>query len=92
MLLEMRRYAIRNRARIRFTLPQAGECVVNEHGLLKLPPLQSVPDFKLDSSLGEVEQFILDPVQDTARPQKLSRKELLALLGDARKPEPGHEE
>ncbi|MBI3665462.1 MAG: hypothetical protein HY236_04430 [Acidobacteria bacterium] len=92
MLLELRRYAIRSRTRIRFTLPQAGACMVDEHGVLKLPALRSVPEFRLDSSLDEADQFVLEPVEDSSRPRKISRQELLALLGTTPKAEHGSEE
>ncbi len=81
-LLELRRYAIRNRTRVRFTLPAAGECVVNEHGVTKIPSLRSVPDFNVEASLGSVEEFVLDPAQEGSRPQKISRAQLDVLLGD----------
>jgi hypothetical protein len=91
-LLELRRYAIRSRTRVRFSLEPAGECVVNEHGVLKIPSLRSVPDFNVEALLGSVEQFVLDPVQPAAKQQKVSREQLQSLLGAGPKADPGHEE
>ena len=82
-LLELRRYAIRNRTRIHFTVPPAGDCTVNEHGLVKIPSLSAVPDFNVEALLGSVEQFLLDPLQPGSKHQKISRQQLQALLGDA---------
>ena len=90
-LLDLRRYAIRNRARIRFSAP-AGECVVDEHGLLRIPGLRAVPSFNVEAALGSVEQFIVDPVQEGSKQQKVSRGQLQALLGEVPKAESGHEE
>lgn len=91
-LLDLRRYAIRNRARIHFTLEQAGECIVNEHGLLRLPSLRGVPDFNVETALGSVEQFLIAPVRESSQSQKLSRQQLQALLGDASQADHAHEE
>lgn len=82
-LLELRRYAIRNRTRIRFTAPPAGDCTVNEHGLVQIPSLRAVPDFNVEALLASVEQFLLDPLQPGSKHQKLSREQLQALLADA---------
>ena len=84
-LLELRRYAIRNRTRIRFTLASAGECVVNEHGLLKIPSLRTVPDFNVERELGSVGEFVLGE-------QVISREKLQALIGYAPQAGSGHEE
>jgi len=84
-LQDLRRYAIRRRTRIHFTLEQAGECVVSEHGLLQIPSLQGVPGFTIDSSLASVSQFTLAPPEESGRRQKVSREELESMLGEAPK-------
>lgn len=82
-LLELRRYAIRQRIRIHFTAPPAGECVVNEHGLIKIPSLRAMPDFNVEALLGSVEYFLLDPLPPASKRQKISRQQLQALLSEA---------
>jgi len=89
-LLDLRRYAIRNQTRIHFKLESAGECVVDEHGILKFPSLRRVPDFSMDSSsmdssLASVDRFTLAPVQQASRSRHLSREQLASLLGQAPK-------
>jgi len=86
-LMELRRFAIRNRTRIRFTVAPAAECLVNEHGIVKIPALRGIPDFNVERGLGQVEQFTLEPAEQPARPQKLSRQQLEALLGRGSKPD-----
>jgi hypothetical protein len=91
-LLDLRRYAIRRRTRIRFTIASGVECVVNEHGVVKLPAFRGVADFNTENSLVSVEQFVLEPVDGGAKQQKLSREKLEALVGEAPKTEQHHEE
>ena len=80
-LLDLRRYAVRETTRIHFQLEPAGECIVNEDGILKIPSHNRVPTFRIDSALPGVEQFTLAPVKGAAQPRNLSRAQLEALLG-----------
>ena len=79
-LSDLRRYAVRESARIHFTLDAAGECFVNEHGILKLPSLTGVPTFRVDPALPGVERFTIEPVRAIAKRQALSRLQLESLL------------
>jgi hypothetical protein len=80
-LLDLRRYAVRETTRIHFHLEPAGECIVNEDGILKIPSLHRVPDFRIDSALPGVDQFTLARVKGAVKPRSLSRAQLEALLG-----------
>ncbi len=93
-LLELRRYAIQKQVRVQFRSPEAGECVVNEHGVLKIPSLAGVPQFQFDSSLAGVERFDLIPVQGSGGTRVVSREELESLVGRPPVPaaEPAHED
>ena len=91
-LLDLRRYAIRRRTRIRFTIAGGVECEVNEHGVVKLPAFRGVADFNTEDSLASVEQFVLEAVDGESKQQKLSRERLEALVGEAPKTEHPHEE
>lgn len=90
-LLDLRRYAIRHRTRVRFTIP-TGECLVNEHGVVKLPGFRGVADFNVEASLDSIEHFVLDPAEGGSRQQKLSREQLQALVTETPKAEQAHED
>jgi len=79
-LQDLRRYAIRSRRRVGFTSADAGECIVNEHGVLKIPDLAGSRQVQFDNSLTGVEQFVLTPVQESGRPQTVTRQHLETLL------------
>jgi hypothetical protein len=91
-LVSLRRYAVRNRCRIGFRIEPAGECMIDEHGVLKIPSLKAAPGFNVDSLLGSVEQFFVETGGEAPKRQKLSRQQLEALLAEAPKAEPGGEE
>lgn len=91
-LLELRRYAIRSRVSVRFSTPESGECVVDPHGVLKIPALRSVPKFKGEALLGSANEFVLDPADGNSKRRKVSRAELQSLLGDAPKADSGHDD
>ncbi len=82
-LLAIRRYAIRKGVRVRFTLDEAGECMVDEHGVVKIPSLREVARFNVEALLASVEQFSVDTAEEPPKRQKLSREQLEALLGAA---------
>ena len=66
--------------------------MVNEHGVVKIPALRTVPDFNVEALLGSVEEFVLDSAQEASRPQKVSREQMAALLGDVPRAKQAHEE
>ncbi len=81
-LIALRRYAIRNRVRVWFQVQPAGECMVDEQGILKIPALKGAPDYNLANLLGTVEQFIVETRGNPPKRQKLSRQELEGRLGE----------
>jgi hypothetical protein len=81
-LLELRRYAVRQGICIHFRCEPAGECIVNEHGVVRIPSLRGVPDFRLDTSLAGVEKFTLAPLREASRTRTVSRSELEKLIGE----------
>ena len=92
-LLDLRRYAIRNRVRVHFTLEPAGECIINEHGVLRVPSLRSAPEFNVTASFSQVERFTLVAVDSGSRRQDLSREQLEVLLDETPQPAaPDHED
>ena len=74
---DLRKFAIRQQTRIRFSLANGLECVVNE----------SIPDFNLEQELAAAQQFHLDALTaDPKTPIKtraLRREDLAALTGGA---------
>ena len=81
-LAELRKITIRKNARIRFTLANGMECVVNEHGVAQIPALRAIPELNLEMELAAVERFVLEPVAaggKNARAEALTRSEVEAL-------------
>jgi hypothetical protein len=80
---DLRKHAIRQQTRIRFTLANGLECVVNERGVAQVPELKSIPDFNLEQELATAQHFQLDTLTaDPKNPIKtraLRREELAAL-------------
>jgi hypothetical protein len=87
-LANLRRLSVRSQVRIRFSLPNHMQCVVNEHGVAEIPELRSAPDFSLEDALASATEFTLEsaaPVLDkkTPRPRVLSRDELAAMTAES---------
>ena len=84
---DLRKLAIRQKTRIRFSLANGLECVVNEHGVAQVPALKSIPDFNLERELAAAQHFQLDALAaDPKIPIKtraLRREELSALTDGA---------
>lgn len=88
-LLGLRRFAIRKQVRIRFPIGDDLYCEIDAHGVARVPGLDAVPPFNLESKLDEVVSFQLIPSQGESPknlPSRLSRPELeqmIASLGAA---------
>ena len=84
-LADLRKVTIKTNSRIRFSLSNGMECVLNEHGIAQVPAMRAVGDFNLEEELSRASQFTLEPaapVEKTkSRPQILSREQMSALLG-----------
>ena len=84
---DLRKFAIRQHSRIRFSMANGLECVVNEHGVAQVPALARVPDFNLEQELAAAQSFHLDALAaDPKAPIKsrsVRRDELAALTGGA---------
>ncbi len=84
-LADLRRVAIKSSVRVRFSLSNGMECVLNEHGIAHIPALRAVPDFDLEEELARASQFTVEAVaaeKSKSRPQILNREQLAALAGD----------
>jgi len=85
-LTDIRTYAIRQQVRVRFSIANGMECVINEHGISKVPVLNRPPDFNLEQEFSRVSDFTVETVApgNDRRAQKremLSRAELEARTG-----------
>ncbi|MEX2262326.1 MAG: hypothetical protein WD696_10260 [Bryobacteraceae bacterium] len=84
-LSDVRKVTVRKRVRIGFHLPNGMECVLDEHGIARIPGLQAPPDFNLDEQFSQVTQFLMEPVLDEGirnkpKPESMSREQLTALV------------
>jgi hypothetical protein len=83
-LADVRRLAIRRGARLAFRLSSGLECVIDEHGVARVPGLAGPPGFSLEEELSKAERFTLEPANAEGKkgkpaPQSLARQELEAL-------------
>ncbi len=86
-LADVKRLAVRRGVSVRFRLPQARECLVDAHGLARVPSLDGPPDFNLEDEFARAEHFVLEAVASKpgrksggGGPQVLTRRRLEELL------------
>lgn len=89
-LNEVRKIAIRKQVRVRFQLGNGMECVIDEHGVSRVPALQAAPDFNLEDELAKADRFVVEPVvaenarqAGKSRSEVKSRQEIEALAASA---------
>ena len=85
-LADLRKLAIRRQFRIRFALRNGMECVVDEHGVARVPALKGVPDFDLEMELAPANEFALEPAvsgKDSPKPRTVRRDDLAAMTSAA---------
>ena len=92
-LTDIRTYAIRQQVRVRFSITNGMECVINEHGISKVPVLKRPPDFNLEQEFSRASDFTVEPVaagngRRAQKPEMLSRAELEIRIGAT--PSPAH--
>lgn len=87
-LTDVRKLAIRRQARIRFSVSAGTECVIDEHGVVRVAGLDGPPSFSLEEGFSRAGDFVLDPApgpgakNKKTSPQSLRRDELEVLLSD----------
>jgi hypothetical protein len=74
-LQDVRRLAIGQTARFRFTISGNRECIIDEHGLARVPELRSAPDFNLESEFALAQEFRMEqiPRGKSAKQQPVSK-------------------
>jgi hypothetical protein len=61
-LAELRKLAVRQRLEIRFTLSQGLECLLDSHGVVRIPALRATPAFNVEQELALAPWFRLRSV------------------------------
>ena len=82
-LSDIRKMAIRQQTRVRFHLGDGSECLVDEHGLARIPGLREIPGFNLEQELVPVSEFRLESASPSKIPvpvRMVSRAELEKLV------------
>ena len=81
-LLDLRKAAIREQAKIHFRLRNGMECVVSEHGVAQVPGLHGKPEFNLEEELAAAGEFLVEPRPPKA-PRKLRPAEMESIVAAA---------
>lgn len=80
-LADVRKIAIRQQLRVRFSLSNGMECLVDEHGIARVPGLTEPPAFNLEDEFARAMQLKLEPVaaasgQPAHAPRSITRADL----------------
>ncbi|MCC6291314.1 MAG: hypothetical protein IT164_01590 [Bryobacterales bacterium] len=81
-LLDVRRLAIEHVARVRFSTSDGSECLIDEHGVARIPTVRRTPDFDLEGEFASVQEFTYEPAAKAgnarrqAPARRLTRSEL----------------
>lgn len=79
-LQDGRKLAVRQRVRLRFRLRNGMECVIDEHGISRVPELREPPRFNLEDEFAAATSFTLEPAAGGPARQA-TRQELETLIG-----------
>lgn len=95
-LSDLRKVTVKKNLRIRFTLSNGMECVLNEHGVAQVPGLRAVPSFNLEDELAGVQQFLVEPAGEKdktkLKPRGYTRDEMTAIATAAPGGDTAHDE
>lgn len=97
-LSDLRKVTVKRRLRIRFSLSNGMECVLNEHGIAQVPALRAVPAFSLEDELASVQEFVVEPVgagekgRNKPTPRSYTRDEMVKLATAGAAGDSGHDE
>jgi len=81
-LLDARKLAVKQQVCVRFGLSNGMECVIDEHGLSKVPRLSGPPGFNLEEEFARAERFVLELLTREKRAERvLTRQELEGMIG-----------
>ena len=83
-LADLRRLSVRKQISISFELRNGMECVVDPHGVARVPALRRVPDFNLEEELASAREFRLEGLAGPdVRPRAVPRAELETMASAA---------
>ncbi len=94
-LSDLRKAAVKRHLRIRFRLANGMECVVDEHGIARVPELAAPPDFRLERELEQARNFDIEPADSRdgkPRRRTLTREETAELTAAAPASPEDHDE
>lgn len=78
-LSDLKKYSARKRTEVSFRLPNGMECVVDMHGIARVPQLKGVPDFNLEECVSSAEAFsVRQPGSDKG--QNVTRADVEKLI------------
>ena len=72
-LNDARRLAIKQQVAVRFALSNGGECVIDHHGLARVPGLAGPTEIRLEVEFDGAQQF---RIEESGRVRVLTRAEL----------------
>ena len=83
-LADLRKLTVKKHLRVHFHLQNGLECIIDEHGLARIPALNKVPGFNLEQELISVSEFVLEMPKETdkkgvAKRETLAREQLAAM-------------
>lgn len=87
-LADLRRFCVKQRSRIRFSLENGMDCVISEQGICQIPALQAPPSFKLDEQLDRISAFVIETAsgKDRTSTRTVSRTDLEVLTAGGELP------
>jgi len=83
-LIDVRKYAIRHQVRVRFPFGNGMQCLIDEHGISRVPDLKAVPDFNLEDEFGRALEFtveLAESVRGKTEVRKMDREGLQQAVG-----------
>jgi hypothetical protein len=96
-LADLRKLAIYRQVRIRFSLKNGMECVINEKGVAQVPALNEYPQFNLEEELAGASTFVMEPVvlagtRNPPKPAAIGREELARMAANTGTAAHSHDE
>jgi len=84
-LSDLRKITVKKHLLVRFRLSNGMECVMDEHGVARVPELRAVPGFSLEDELAQAQNFVVEPAgvsekdKGRVKPRSCSRAEIEAM-------------
>jgi hypothetical protein len=88
-LTQARRYAVQKQTSIEFQTAQGLTCVIDEHGVARVPELKAAPEFVMTTEFDQAQQFTL--IRAGQR-KAITREQLSEMAGPVQAVAHGHDE